>query len=179
MAVHPFARKAEALLERLKALRESLRAARKAAKSAGDKVKRPRNVGKLSDIPVTWLLGSGEMEQQAFAQGSARGINQNFDKAQSRGKKTKQQSSGDRTLDALNSRYQQEMDKCRRKNLSDNEAYFRCRAKRGSSAESCRSLFVPMTCPNGDAARRAIDEYVKQRDANKPGNSGGGAGGGF
>lgn len=156
-------------------LKEMLANCRK-QKDLGDLAPRGRSVT-LAELPVVWLLGSSQMEQQAFAQGSARGINANFDKNQGRGKKTKspKQSSGDRTLDLLSEIYNREMDKCREQNIKDNESYFRCRARKGATAEDCKGFFIQMTCPAGLAAGKALSEYLKSRTP----NSGGGSGGGF
>lgn len=119
------------------------------------------------------LFPSEQMENQARVEGSVRGINPNFDKAQP--KPPKKPNTGDRTLDVLSFAYIMATYRCKLRNAKANEAYYRCRARRGSTAASCRSLFVSMECPEAEAAREALDAYVKT----KAGRSGGGGGGGF
>jgi len=175
-AVHPFARNCEEVLARLLEILAGLKRAKEKTPKGPEGSKPGHKTGKLSDLPVLWLLGSSQMEQQAFAEGSARGINSNFDKRQGKGSKpTKASLSGDPVENALRQRYVAAMNRCREQNIKDNESYFRCRAQPMATAAGCKSLFVPMSCPAGDAAREALDAYLKS----KPADSGGGSGGGW
>lgn len=127
--------------------------------------------------PLRVLLPSPQMENQAQAQGSERGLNANYDKAQP--KMPKPPKTGDATLDRLTFDYQMESYLCKVQNARDNESYYRCRKRKGETAESCKSSFVQMDCPKADAAMKALDAYVKSKGAGWSSNSGGGSGGGF
>lgn len=187
MAVHPFARKCEEIIGHLREVLEDLRRAKKTGEQKSDDAEREtRRLGKLADGPTIMLLGSHEMEQQGFATGSHAGIKGAYQPTKNSGPKKKKAKSGDPQMDALRDAYDTEMDKCRRQNVSDNDPYFRCltnSVKLGGNGSECASMRVPMSCPGGNAARKALDEYIRERGGlgqyKKDGKSGGGSGGGF
>jgi len=174
MAVHPFARKCEEVIEYLRKILANIKKTKKTVK---EKEPKKGKAFSIFDLPQIQLLGSHEMEQQGFTTGSTAGLRGDIDNSGPK-KKPIIHKTGDPMMDKLLKAYNEAMEKCRDKNMKENEAYFRCRARArqdGVSDRHCQADFVQMQCPEGVAAREALDAYSKSRN----GNSGGGGGGGF
>jgi len=178
MAVHPFARNCERIIDYLRDILANLKKAKKVVKEKAPEKNRKQSIDFFGIRPLL-LLGSPQMEQQGQVTGSTAGlggdINNNAPK-----KKPVPRKTGDPQLDRLLQAYNDAMEKCRKKNVEENASYYRCRARKDGTAKKCQSEFVPMRCPEGVAAREALDAYSKARYADADnGNSGGGGGGGF
>jgi hypothetical protein len=177
VAVHPFARKCEAVIAHLREILVHLRR----AKESAEKGRKPGSDDRGKDFDWFWklpqllLLGSPEMENQASVFGSERGINSNFDKQQPKPPKLRKGGSGDPQEDRLRFAVELARYKCNLKQIRENKKYFQCLASKGGSAARCKPLAVPTVCPDLKMAFDALHAYQRAKN----GRSGGGGGGGF
>jgi hypothetical protein len=171
MSVHPFARKCDEVIERLRDILANMKRAKKAAKDAGerpvrDRGGRPRGGGGVIQLGA---LASSQAERQGTASpGEANGL---FSKQALRMR-------GDQTMKRLQEKYFRELDKCnraRRRATANGSQTL----EDGSIAPAAGKRAVSLPCPGANSARRALDAYMTRTYGRVGANSGGGGGGGF
>jgi len=175
VARYPFARNCEEVIAYLREILAGIKAAKKAADDAGEGGVTERRIPVTrSSGAVVALLGSPQMENQGFAVGSTFGLNQKVPSGQNRARPPKKGKTGDPMLDRLTFAYDLAMFKCKVKHDKANEAFYRCLARNKGNTAACKSKFIQMQCPEGVAAREALDTYVKNKGKFRTGDGGGG-----